>query len=47
MYRIIEDRSRKGYGYIRDYIGNLWFYGTLEQCKQFIADIERRETECK
>ena len=47
MYRIIEDKFRKGYGFVRDYIDNLWFYGTIEQCMKFVADMERREHECK
>lgn len=41
MYQIIKDESRKGFGYVRDYIGNVWFYGTLKECKEFITNIEK------
>ena len=42
MYQIVKDKFRSGYGYVRDYIGNLWFYGTIKECKSFISDLERR-----
>lgn len=41
MYQIIKDDGRKGYGYVKDYVGNTWFYGTLKECKEFIKEIER------
>ena len=41
MYQIIKDDSRKGFGYVRDYNGNVWFYGTLKECKEFIINIEK------
>lgn len=47
MYTIIKDESRKGWGYVRDYVGNTWFYGTIKECKEFINQIEEvfaRET---
>ena len=40
MYSIVKDESRKGWGYVRDYIGNTWFYGPLKECKEFISQIE-------
>ena len=40
MYTIVKDESRKGWGYVRDYVGNTWFYGTLKECKEFINQIE-------
>ena len=39
MYQIIKDEGRKGWGYVKDYIGNTWFYGTLQECKEFISQI--------
>lgn len=40
MYTVVKDKDRKGFGYVRDYIGNTWFYGTLQECKEFIKQIE-------
>ncbi len=40
MYSIVKDENRKGWGYVRDYVGNTWFYGTLKECKEFINQIE-------
>ena len=40
MFQIIKDDFRKGFGYVKDYIGNTWFYGTLKECKEFISQIE-------
>ena len=40
MYTIIKDECRKGWGFVRDYVGNTWFYGTLKECKEFIKQIE-------
>lgn len=44
MYQIIKDEGRKGFGYVKDYVGNTWFYGTLKECKEFISNIERSIT---
>ena len=40
MYIIVKDGCRQGYGYVRDYVGNIWYYGTIKECKQFIKAIE-------
>lgn len=40
MYTIVKDEFRKGWGYVRDYVGNTWFYGTLKECQEFINQIE-------
>ena len=40
MFQIIKDDFRKGFGYVKDYIGNTWYYGTLKECKEFISQIE-------
>ena len=40
MYTIVKDEFRKGWGFVRDYVGNTWFYGTLKECKEFIKQIE-------
>lgn len=39
MYSIVKDDFRKGWGFVRDYVGNTWFYGTLKECKEFIKQI--------
>ena len=41
MYTIVKDEFRKGWAYVKDYVGNTWFYGTIKECKQFIIEIER------
>lgn len=40
FFRIMTDDCQKGYGYVQDYLGNIWFYGTVEQCKQFVTEME-------
>ena len=40
MYTIVKDESRRGWAYVKDYVGNTWFYGTLQECKEFIKQIE-------
>ena len=40
MYSIIKDEFREGWGYVKDYVGNTWFYGTVKECKEFIKQIE-------
>ena len=40
MYTIVKDEFRKGWGFVRDYVGNTWFYGTLKEGKEFIKQIE-------
>ena len=39
MYSIVKDDFRKGWGFVRDYVGNTWFYGTIKECKEFIKQI--------
>lgn len=38
-YEIITNGCRKGYAFVRDYMGNKCYYGTMKQCKQFINDM--------
>ena len=40
MYTIVKDENRKGWAYVKDYVGNTWYYGTLKECKEFIKQIE-------
>ena len=40
MYTIVKDEFRKGWAYVKDYVGNIWFYGTIKECKEFIKQIE-------
>ena len=40
MYTIIKTGCPKGWAYVRDYMGNLVYYGRIEDCKQFISEME-------
>ena len=40
FYQIMTDDCQKGYGYVRDYLGNIWFYGSLKDCQKFITELE-------
>lgn len=36
MYTIIKAGCPKGWAYVRDYMGNLCYYGTIKDCETFI-----------
>lgn len=38
-YEIVTNGCKKGYAFVRDYMGNKCFYGQLEECYQFINDM--------
>ena len=38
-YEIVKNGCKKGYAFVRDYMGNKCYYGTLKQCYQFIEDM--------
>lgn len=40
FFQIRTDDCQKGYGFVQDYLGNIWFYGSLEDCKIFIRELE-------
>ena len=40
-YEIITNGCRRGYAFVRDYMGNKCYYGTMKQCIQFIDDMMR------
>ena len=40
MYQIVKNGCPKGYAFVRDYMGNKCFYGTIEDCKEFIRVME-------
>ena len=40
MYQISKRDCVKGYGVVIDYLGNTWFYGTIEECKETIKMLE-------
>lgn len=40
-YQIVTNGCPKGYGFVRDYMGNKCYYGTLEQCEEFIQIMEK------
>ena len=44
-FRIYTNGCVKGYGIVRDYLGNTWFYGTIEECKEWIDNVEGRITD--
>ena len=43
MYQIITNKDcQEGYCFVRDFLGNLIFYGTGKQCLEFIRVMEGR-----
>ena len=36
MYQIITNGCPKGWGFVRDYMGNKIFYGTIKECMRCI-----------
>lgn len=40
MLRIKFDGCAKGYGYVVDYLGDVWFYGSIAECEAFIQEWE-------
>lgn len=40
MYTIVKEGCPKGWAYVRDYQGNLCYYGCIEDCKRFINAME-------
>ena len=38
-YEIVTNGCKKGWAFVRDYMGNKCFYGQLEECYQFINDM--------
>lgn len=39
MFRIIVNGCQKGYGIVVDFLGNTWFYGSVEECEKFITEL--------
>ena len=39
-YSIKTDGCATGYGYVIDYMGNIWFYGSVDDCQHFIEEVE-------
>ena len=39
-YTLIKDGCPDGYAYVRDYMGNKCYYGTVDDCKAFIERME-------
>lgn len=40
MLKIRTDGCAKGYGFVIDYLGNVWFYGSIAECESFITGME-------
>lgn len=40
MLKIKTDGCAEGYGYIIDYLGDVWFYGSIAECEIFINGME-------
>lgn len=38
-YEIVSNGCKKGYAFVRDYMGNMCYYGTIKQCQKFINDM--------
>lgn len=41
MYTIVKNGCPSGYAFVRDYLGNKMYYGTIKDCKEFIRHMER------
>ena len=39
-YQIKTNGCVKGYGYVVDYTGNIWYYGSLDDCNKLIDELE-------
>lgn len=42
MLKIKTDGCAKGYGFVVDYLSNVWFYGSISECESFIAEMNER-----
>lgn len=40
MYSIDVHGQPKGYGFVKDYQGNIYFYGSIKECEEFISRLE-------
>lgn len=40
FYQIIDNGCPDGFAFVRDYMGNKCFYGTMEKCKEYIVMME-------
>lgn len=40
MYTIVKEGCPKGWAFVRDYMGNLVYYGPIADCKEFIKAME-------
>lgn len=40
MFHIMKDETRKGFGYVCDYLGNVWYYGPIKECQKFMEGIK-------
>lgn len=43
MYTIVKNGCPSGYAFVRDYMGNKMFYGTIKDCKEFINRMEENK----
>lgn len=43
FFRIVTTGCQKGYGVVKDFLGNTWFYGSLDDCQNFINNVEGME----
>ena len=39
MFRIIVEGCQKGCGIVIDFLGNTWFYGSIDDCNRFIEEL--------
>ena len=38
-YEIVSNGCAKGFAFVRDYMGNKCYYGTIQECITFINDM--------
>lgn len=43
MYEIVTNGCPDGYGFVRDYMGNKVYYGTLSECHSCIITLMEAE----
>lgn len=42
MFQLLTTGCPAGYGFVRDYMGNKVYYGTVKECKQCIRILSRK-----
>ena len=45
MFTLVTAGCPKGWAFVRDYMGNLVYYGSIEDCKAFIEHVGGSEND--